>query len=334
MKKLLAMILCALLVLSLSTSAIAEGSSLDMRLQAVRGNVAFTKESYPTIWITPVYDEHIMTQTNPEKYPARYLSFAAPENGCLLDMNYDSASFINHDTLVGYYYYAYDRASFELFLEKAAEASILKDGSDGTAIYIDEDRNAGRAMISIKDEFDGTAKLQIDVVDHSRDLSMTDIQALIESEVARFAAEKKVENLDGYWSTDKINSIQIADDNNPYGATIDTTGLTVTRVETNKVMIKTLNDKNVEETEITFDSYSYALSQDKEAPVEGELPDGTKFVKYNSEFTGYASITLTETGKYDRPCYLTIQIDCEASEFEAKLEAVYARIAMQTSEAE
>lgn len=320
MKRITVTILSALLIYALCAPALAEG--IDVRRETVRGNAAYTADSYPTVWITPVYDDHIIAQIDPEKYPARFLTFAPPDGARLTKYSYDESDFLNHDTLMGYYYFAYDRASFELFLEDADEANILLDGSDGVAMFIQPDIRRARAMIDLKQQFGGTAKLCIILSDYSRDITEDQLKEQIQAETARVQAEMKLEEPGGFWSEGAFNSIEIAADRDPYSAVVDVAGLTVARFEDGKVVTKAADGRNARKTEIAIDGYSYPHSQMNAR--EDALADGTVYLGYSTDYTGYATVTLAEDGKYG-PVYLTFKIDCGVEEFAGALEAAYAR---------
>ena len=326
MKKLLSALLYAALALSLSVSALAQPAAVDVTRQSVRGNATFTRESYDTVWITPVFDDHILTQVNPETYPARFLTFGAPENGCLIKYTYDESSFLNHDALLGYYYFAYDRASFELFLEKAEPEHIVKDGLDGVAIYMQPDSRRAYAMIDLKAQFGGTAKLEIVLIDHSGDVSVEQLQQLIEREVERVQAEMMVEEPGHFWSEGRFASVEIAADRDPWSAVVRVEDLTVTRIEGNKLVTKTADDRSAYSTEIAVDGYSYP--HNNEEAEDAVLADGTPYRRYVGEYTGYASFTLSADGKYG-PVYLTFKIDGKPDAFDAALEAAYARVSVK-----
>lgn len=320
MKRIVSNILAILLIAVLCAPALADG--IDVRRETVRGNATFTKDSYPAIWITPVYDDHIIAQVDAEKYPARFLTFAPPEGGCLTKYAYDESDFLNHDQLMSYYYFAYDRASFELFLEDAEEANIIKDGSDGVAMFVQPDSRRARAMIDLKQQFGGTAKLCIILDDHSRDITEAQLRELIQAETERVQAEMKLEEPGRFWSEGAFNSVQIQADRDPFSAIVDVAGLTVTRIEDGKVVTKVADGRGTKSTEIAIDGYSYP--HNKMEAVEGTLKDGTGYLGYNSEYTGYATFTLAEDGQYG-PVYLTFKIDAEPAEFAEALEAAYAR---------
>lgn len=329
MKRSLCFLICALLMLALAGSAACAeapaANSLAARYQSVRGNASFTPESYPEVWITPVYADHIITGIDPEKYPAKFLCFSPPEGSAMFKLSYDQSSFINHDALMATYYFAYDRASFELFLEKADEEYILKDGSDGMAIYIQPDSRRARALIDLKPQFGGTSKLEIVLDDYSRDITEAQLKEQIQAEVERVRAEIKLVELDHYWSEGVFESVELHAGYDPVSVVIDTQGLTVTKLEEAKLVYGKPDGRSVANTEIAVDSYSYA--QDKEESTDEALKDGTAYRCYNSEYVSYASFTLLEEGKHG-PVYLTFRIDCEPEAFTSLLEQAYALVSV------
>ena len=327
MKKILVVALC--FALMISAVAVAEGG-IDVARQSVRGNASFTPESYQTVWITPVFDDHIITGTDPEKYPAKFLTFPAPDGGAMLEYNYDESDFLNHDTLMAYYYFAYDRASYELFLERAEEEHIMKDGSDGVAMFVEPDARRARAMFDLTPYFGGTSKMEIILSDHSRDITTDQLKTMIEAETDRVMGAIQVEEPGKFWSEGVFNSVEIDGDREKFKAVVDTKGLTVTRIEPKKVVTKVADGRNASETEISIDTYSYAAGH--ENGKAAALADGTSFIVYNSDYTGYASFVLTEEGERGDPVYMTIKIDVEPAGFPAALEEAYARVEVSSVE--
>ena len=317
-----------LVLLMLCAAAFAESAPVDVKLQSVRGNASFTRESYDTVWITPIFDEHIVTKTNEEKYPAKFIKFPAPEGYTLTEYSYDESSFINFDILVGLYYYAYDKASFELFLEKAVEEEIIKDGSDGTAIYIEPDARRVRAMVSLKDQFGGTSKLTVILDDYSRDLGTDELLPMMEEELARIAAEMTVEQPGHFWTEGKFNSIEIQDGRNPASAIMDVSGLLVTRFSESKITTLAADGRNANDVQIEMGSYSYAHSKldegDKDAK-QATLENGMAYVCYSTEYSSHAGFLIYLDEEEERKVYLTIRIECAPDEFPAALEAIYER---------
>lgn len=325
MKRLTAcmMALCLLLCAASAFAQAPAAGSLTATLESVRGNTSFTVESYPEIWITPIYAEYILQ--GKEDYPPDFLTFAPPEGAVPMEFSYDEALFINHDTLMLYAYYAYDRASFELFLEKAEPENTLADGSDGVAIFVIPDSRRARALVDISEYFDKTPKLEIILDDYSRDITTDQLTEMIQAEVDRVMSAMTLVTLDGYWSTDAYASVELTADSDPYTATVDATGLTMVKLESKRLEFQAAVEKSVEKTEIALDTYAYVYSKEDEMqPLT--LSDGSEWVIYNTDYTGYAARIITEEGKHDRTLYLTIKIDCAPEAFPDLLDAMNARI--------
>lgn len=329
MKKISSFVLVMALLLALAAPAMAQApaeNSLVMKQESIRGNRSFTQDSYPEIWITPIFDQHIIVGN--EKYPPHFLRFAPPENTAMLDFSYDDATFIDHDVLLTYSYYAYDRASFELFLEKAAQEYTIADGSDGIAMYVNPESRRAHAMIDIKDKFEKSAKLQIIIDDHSRDIKPETLRELIEAEVERVTGTMEFVELDHYWSQGVVKSVELYSDRDPVKATVDTTGLTVTEVEEESLTTREkVDDRNSAATSFEIGTYAYVESKGDESK-EYTMSDGTVWKIFNTEYHGYASMVVLEEGKYGT-VYLTIEVDTAPEGFPAALEAAYARVTLE-----
>lgn len=319
MKRILYVVMVLVMLLG-AVSALAEGA-IDAKVQTVRGNASLTVESYPEARITPVYVDYIISRYKPEEYPARFLRFAPPEGATALEFRYDESQFVVFDTLVQYSYFAYDRASFELFLEKAEVENIILDGSDGVAIYFRPDNRRASAMIDIKEQFGGTAKLQIEIYDHTGDLKADDLQKLITDEVKRVQAAMTVEDLDGYWSVGKYSSVELCDVRNDVTLNVNTDGWILTKLSDKRLVVTAPveGSSTASDTEISIDSY---LNADA---IDATLADGTEYKAYNTDYNGYAYFYLKD-GKSFGQVYLTIKLACAPDEFATKLEEAYARI--------
>lgn len=318
---LLALLMALVLAMPVLADAPAAGS-LTMTQETVRNNTSFTLESYPEIWITPYFDEHIIVGL--ADYPPVFMRFSPPEGTMPMEFDYDSAAFIDHENLLVYSYYAYDRASFEVFLEKAAAENTVADGSDGIAIYANPDARLGRALIDIKDVFGKTSKLEIIVNDYNRDATSETLLQMIEAETARVMDSMTVETLDGYWSADVFASVELADNSGPVTAIVDVSGYTMTKVDESELTLKEkATERSAGKTRIQLDDYAYVLSKEE---TEGmTLADGSEWLVYIWELGGYASRVVAEEGRYG-PVYLTINIDTEPDSFIEKVEELWSRI--------
>lgn len=330
MKKLASIILSFALICSFSSAfaAVPAKDSLQATRQATHGEQSsFTAESCPEVWITPAFDEHIITGIDPEKYPSKFLHFTPPANSVLYSFDDNKAVYIDHEARMFYNYYAHDSASFELFLEKADTQNILADGSDEKlAMYVQPDSNRAYALISIEDMFFGTSKVEILLDNYSGEVTASQLKQLIQAEAERVTAEMQAETLEGYWSDGAFKSIQISAKGDPVQATINTSGLIVTVLEGNTLETKRADGRMVYKTEVALDGYSYAHS--KEDATDATLDDGTPYKRYSSDYTSYASFTVLEEGNYG-PLYLTIKIDTAADSFPQELEKIYALVTVE-----
>lgn len=324
MRKIVLAVCAVLLAMAVSVAAIAEENpaALNAKLESVRGNTTYTYESYPEIWITPYFSEHIMKGL--EDYPPHFLRIPLPEDAVMVEFSYDDVYLLNHDTLISYGYYAYSRASFEVFLEDIPEENIIADGSDGPAIYVQPDRRRAHAMIDIKDTFGKTAKLEIAVYDNGGDLSEAALSELISSEAQRVIDALTYVEIDGFWSESVYGSVELCARYEAPRATIDTTDMTLISLKDYKAMFLNLTDDTLYSTEISLETYSYPENQ--EDATEELLSDGTAYKSYLTDYTGYASFMIGE-GK-SGPVYLNIKISAEPDVFPAMMEEVYQRVSV------
>lgn len=332
MKKKLLLLVTAMLLAAMAVSALAEApaaGSLKVERQVIDGNSVCTAESYPEVWITPYFAEYILQ--GKEDYPAVFMRFAPPEGALAQDFDYDDAFLINFDTLTGYSYAAYDRLSFEVFLEKAEEDGILADGSDGVAMYVNADSNRGNAMIDIKETFGKTSKLTIDVYDYSRKLSQDELKEKLQEEVERVRAAMTIETLDHYWAAGVFESVQLANAHDPVLVTVDTSELNVIAVDDKKITYETpIDERNVEKVEVNLDTYSNPYYNEDES-TEVTLSDGTVMRVKTTDYTGYAGVPVLDEVKIGSgPLYLSITITATPDVFMEKLEEVWARVTVET----
>lgn len=328
--RLLSCLLALALVLALALPVLAaETETLNIVKETVRGNSAWTPESYPEIWLTPYFAEYVIEGN--EKYPPVFLRIAPPEGSNPLEFSSDSASFIDFDTLMGYYYYVTDSYAFELFLEDVAEEDIMQDGSDGVAMFVQEDSRRAKGLVDIKDDFGKSSKLFIELYDNTGKLSVEEKRQALEAEVARVQANSTVETLDHYWSEGVFGDVQLFDTYDDIIVVVDATGLTVTKIEDEVFVYEEKNaDGKMEETKIELNGYAGPYYREEQGETDGissvTLEDGTEMKTYNTEYTGYAAVVALESDHFDNVLYLSITSDCSPDAFPAKLQTIYNRI--------
>ena len=325
MKKILCTLLILALCLGLASAATAQApaaGSLRAEKQTIRGNSSWTPESYPEIWITPIYAEYIIEGN--ERYPAHFLRFAPPEGAAPLRIDYDYANFIDFDTLFQYSYQAMSRASFESFLEGAErqeEHTILLDGSNGVAMYVWPDNRRARAMLSISDHFGGTAMLQIEIYDHTGVLSGDELAKLIQDEAPRVQDAMRFEELDRFWAQGVYASVELFYDFDNVNAVVDTAEMTLVRMQNDRLVSKVMADGEVRETDIQIGATMYGDDHE-----EATLTDGTPYMYKAGEYSSEAFFFIKE-GRYD-DVYLQIKIYVGPEDFAAELEKVYPLITL------
>lgn len=329
--------LAAALLLAVLPAALAGApAGINARQETDRNVAAFSTESYDTVWVTPVFDDYIINGLNPEKYPARFVSFPVPEGAKLVDYRYDSSLLVDVDAMVSYFYGAYDRYSFEVFLEKQPEENILSDGSDGPAVYVDPERRIGAALIDLKPHFEGTPKLEVTVRSYDRSVTKEQLQGLIRAELERVQAAMKVQDTEGFWSKGRYNSIEIRSTRDAaYGAVVDVGGQSVTGFDDHHLVTKWAEDtKMTYATEIAIDSYSYPHQKAGEGnanAAEAAMKDGTPYMRYLSDTTGYATFTLLEKEGSDA-IYLSVKISAPEGSFDEALETLWSKISVSKPE--
>lgn len=321
MKKILTLLIVAALAFAAMIPALAQEQAsnlLHVEKQTVRGNSAWTPESLPQVYLTPYFDEYIVE--GKEGYPAEFVSFPIPEGSSPYAFRRDVLQTVDFDKLVSYTYQALDRASYEVFLEKAEEDNILSDGSDGLAMYVVPDKRRGCAMIDLKSMFGKTAKLTIEIYDHTGDMDGEALSALIQAETDRVREAMRHEKLDAYWSQGAFSAVTLYDDYAKHELTLDASSLTITTLNDKRMTTLEKNAQGkVEETEYELTDYLYKAEEAREA----ELSDGTQYQVYNSEYTGYASFRLSDG---DKPLMLSIKITCDPQVFSERLEQAYSRV--------
>ncbi|MCL2544490.1 MAG: hypothetical protein FWE77_01080 [Clostridia bacterium] len=321
---LLILALCLCLASAVAAQAPAAGS-LRAEKQTIRGNTSFTPASYPEIWLTPFSAQYIVEGRDSERYPANFLRFAPPEGTAPLRIESDSASLIDFNTLFQYSYEAVNRYAFELFLERAEEEHILADGADGVAVYVIPGNRRGRALIDLKEFFGGTSKLWIEIYDHTGDLSGEELGQLIQEEVARVQGGMELVELDRFWSQGVFASVELFSDFDKVTVTVDTSGMTLTRIRDDKLETYDLKDGGAYSTEISIGSLMW-----EDEVEDRELADGTPYKLRASEYSGHAFFFIQE-GRYS-DVYLVIRIGVSPEEFAAELERVFPLVTLPEAE--
>ncbi|MCL1963867.1 MAG: hypothetical protein FWF69_02260 [Firmicutes bacterium] len=309
-------ITCTLLMLALLLTTVAalaappEPGSLTVTRTSIRGNTSWTRESFPEIWITPIFAEYIIQ--GKEQYPPKFLCITPPDNAYPFGFRSDSAWFIDHDTLLQYDYFAYDRYSFEVFLEKADPSYTIADGSDGVAMYVNPENLRAYGLIDIKEFFGGTSRLEVRLSSYDRTATADQMAALIEAEVNRVRADMRYETLEQYWSKGVFATVALNARRDPVKVQVDASDLIIVSLEESTMTGYIPVADGYAPVNIDVDTYTYVTSKEDESS-EMTLADGSTWIVYNAGYTFYASQVLLEEAK-SGTLYVTVKLDSKPEE--------------------
>ncbi len=262
---------------------------------------AWSANGFCDVWLTTSYPEYMLEGDEDE--PANFLHFSGPEGYAPLMFDSEQAAFLSYELYTLMQYYIYKSYSFEQFMEESAEEDIVLDGSDGKfAVIKNSGDRVAQALINVKEHFGRSAKLQIVLTDYSEDLKMAELVAMVTAEAERVIAEMQLEKLDGYWSAEAFDSVELYDTYERVTATLPLEGMTL--VEAQDTSVSLFYSRDDVPVELCLSLTSYCLDESEERT----LADGTPFLLYmNPEYEyGYAFFPLMES-RYSGMFYLEVE---------------------------
>lgn len=345
MKKLVALFLSLLMLLT-AVSALAE-DGLYMRQLPVYtySNPVLTPESYPEVRLNPSYAYKFFTDYDPAD-PV-FVCFPGPAGAAVYEFDTDKATYSDETNAIQYNYRVKASASWEEFVNQAEEDDyILADGSEGLAAYIDPSRRQAYGMLATK-EFGKSSKLEITMQLDALSSKMpqdTIIDALTNAilpEVTRVKEQMHYETLAPFWSDGLFSGIKLLESrdysfqiNVPFpvqtlyysDGTSKSIGMTVTRLNYGTLAgTYNFSEGHYIDTEISLDTNPFAIykmnDNDPDAK-EAAFSNGRTCYVYLSRLTesgktsyAYCSIPLGIKDRYDKDIYLTIHMDGEDIEW-------------------
>ena len=336
MKKVIALLLAAILLLAASAFA----DELPYIWQLPQYNYVrttlMTEESYPEVRLMPTYPFMLFTSNPAEPL---FLCFPGPEGAAAADFDSYSAHYLDVDNLIAYTYIEDESNSFEEFLNKApADDCILLDGSDGTAAYIEPEDGYAYGMIATK-ELGKSAKLRIivrlDKLDSKMplDTRVDSLSAAILAEVARVRSQMRYELYDPYWSYNQYAGIKFLDYDFQKLCCIDFPAAELTyedgSVKSAPFLVTQVDGTQMKgayafgdgvyiEVEVNCDTYSYAMTNLEEQNPDAcvvTLANGSEWTFYASNshedgtiYSWYASRAIEGLMDDDRQMYLTVHM--------------------------
>ena len=296
-----------------------------------------TEESYPEVRITTEYPSIMLSDYYDGDH--LFLCFAGPEGALPEHFDNDEAGYIDEEKQIQYYYQVAESASFEEFINEAAEDDyILLDGSDGTAARIDPDKNAAYGMLKTT-EFGKSAKLYIKIVLDSLSSKMpleTRVDALTKAilpEIERVSGAMRYEPFDPYWSAGTFGGVKMLDYDFQSLITVDFPSMELTAGDgstlTGTIIPTRLRGDDFAgiiyfgkglyaELDIEYDTYSYAqhqLEENADDVFTHTYDSGNEWVVYisnrdseNRPFGWYATHFVDYESEYSGQYGLSIHI--------------------------
>lgn len=237
MKRLIAALLCLGMLLSFAfAERLPYARSIEGKGKP--GNNLLTEETYPELCLTPASPPLYIDY--PKKEPV-FLCAPFPQGAHPAIFDYDVALLIDNDNNVSYNYGLFENRSFEAFLSPSeyVEKEIIRDGTDGSAAYIDisfKKSAFGWGMIKTP-QFGEDVFLVIEVHMYDMDESIGDkeqrrmITTAIEQEIDRIRSEMRYETIRPYMNAGKFGGIKMMDYDSRVLAVFDFFPLKVHKVD-------------------------------------------------------------------------------------------------------
>lgn len=211
MKKCIALLLILLLLTGIS---LAESRPYARQLPEYTyiNSILLSQETFPEIRITPISLTRILTDFEPSE--PKFVCFDWPAGAQPMAYSPDSTRFLDSDRMIEYTYRANDKASYEVFLDKATQDQyILLDGSEGIAAYIDPERRRAYGMVSLK-EIGKSAKLTVEIYMANLDTRMpleqrvTTLSNAILPEMTRLNSGLRYEVIAPFWTANRFSGFK------------------------------------------------------------------------------------------------------------------------------
>lgn len=210
------------LCLLLSVGASAEG------IDCLRENDGLAVSSYPNV--TLAASSPNMMVSYPEDHPMVFLQFPLPDGFYAAQFDNSDCVIVSDKGDVVIQYELLGRYSFESFLDGQPEDTIVADGSDGLALFVETDKSRAEALVDMKD-FGSMAKLFVYYRTDERNPDIESLSAGILAELDRIKASMQIIEPGDYWSKGVYNSIELTVSRAPVSVVVDARELNITGVK-------------------------------------------------------------------------------------------------------
>ncbi len=341
MKKLVALVLALLMLLSVTVIAQAEEELYLRQLPqyAYYSESILTWESYPEIRVAPYYAYQFFSNSSYSRVDPIFLCFPLPDGASVNNFETDYVHLLDPTNSIQYAYQVKTSDSWEEFLNKAEQDDyIVMDDSGVKAAYINPGSRCAYGMIGTK-EFGKSSKLLITInLDYltsrmPQETIVTDLTEAITAEVNRVYSQMHYETFSPFWNNGEYKGMKILDDYDfeymlkvdfpslvcafSDGSTVESS-LIVTQFNYDTLYgVHDFGNGVYIQTQIKMGTYSYAVNkvgeEDPDAAVVTQ-DDGTEWYLYLSNLskngyasTVYAATPLNHTSSGGKTYYLTFQ---------------------------
>lgn len=302
MKKILALVLVALMLVSGLALAEERPYMRQIHQNTYVHTLFITHESYPEIRLSPSYLSSMMSGFS-EPWVIR---FDAPANAQIASFDVTECSCIDENQSIQYAYQAMDSYSFESLLNNCENDDyIIADGSAGYAAYVEPGRKSAYGLVGLP-EISKSAKLYISIYRDDFMSSDTDerraeiLAEMIVAEAQRVMNAKKVQQEADFWVTNDYRGFKMPSlDHGSDMLVFDFPTLPV------------LTESG---TTVETEAYLYALEDNRAyltAAADGVSIDVTVELKTNStpayrkeeDPENYTTVMLSDGSQFEVHCY-------------------------------
>lgn len=338
MKKILALMLVALMLVSGLALAEERAYMRQIHQNTYVHTLFITPESYPEIRLSPAYLSSMRSGYS-EPWVIR---FDAPDNAQIASFDVKECSCIDENQNIQYAYQAMESSSFESLLNNCENDDyIVADGSAGYAAYVEPGRKSAYGLVGLP-EISKSAKLYISIYRDDFMSSDTDerraeiLGEMITAEAQRVMNTKKVQQEADFWATNdyrgfKMPSLDHGSDMLVFdfptlpvptesGSTVETEAYLYKLADNRAYLTAAAGDFSID-VDVELKTYSQAVHNKEDEPencATVTLSDGSQFDIYCYEMTEegetslvYCSKLLANDAGYgkDEPYYLEFTLN-------------------------
>ena len=278
--------------------AILPNGPLDLHVKQSEFAVTWDENDFSIIVLSPIYTIGIVNGV--KNFPPRFLAFEKPDGTAPFGIG-ESAYYYNASNNFVYAYMTTDNVDYEAFLEENSTEKITDTGSDAVVMFWNDSFNSVDVILDISDEFGRPAKLAFTLFCPSG-TSKEDVIEYAKSELARIESEMVIFDLEQFWTVDMFSSIELFDESNGFGLTLDVSGLIVSVALLESIHL--YSEKDGSFCYVIIDTYG------------GDIPEG-----YKETITPAGNTVFFNEGETSLYAYYKIKIPEDNSKYYLRISA-------------